>query len=103
MFTALGTNLNDEQAKALRSLVTMIESQLPVQKISSENTADKEKIQNGFVSREELVSFLSMSLPSLMAESGSPESLLDLLKDTEPFASNMKVVEEELRSMKICV
>jgi len=103
LFTALGTNLNDEQAKALRSLVTMIESQLPVQKISSENTADKEKILNGFVSREELVSFLSMSLPGLMAESGSPESLLDLLKDTEPFASNMKVVEEELSSMKICV
>lgn len=98
MDTLVG-RLGDTEESALAALLQMIETQVPVDSIGREVEAHSDQIQRGFTSREEVVSFLRLSLPALMVEAGSPAALRELLARTEPFASNMNVVESELKGL----
>lgn len=95
----LENQLPAEAEATFAGLLQMIESQIPVDAIGRELESGSEQMQRGFPSREEVVSFLRLSLPALMAEAGSPVALRELLARTEPFASNMMVVEEELKGL----
>lgn len=98
VIAALDNELNQNGRPLLRSLLGMIETQVPVDSINHEVSTSPHGIEQNFTSREELVDFLDASLPALMAKSGSPAALKDLLSSTEPFASNMNIVEEELNA-----
>lgn len=99
LMEVLSARLGESEEATLSGLLQMIESQVPVDSIGREMETSSDQLQRGFPSREEVVSFLRLSLPALMIEAGSPEALMELLSQTEPFASNMTVVETELKGL----
>lgn len=99
LIDALGSDLEARQSTVLASLLTMLETQVPVDAIAAELRSDERALRPEFISREELLDFLHCALPQLMKKAGSPAALEDLLRKTEPFASNWGVVSEELKGV----
>ena len=97
LVSALTDNLDEEEEASLAAILTMVETQVPVDSINAEMAAGSGSLQRGFLSREDLLEFLLVALPDLMKKAGSPAALTELLKVTEPFASNWVVVEAELK------
>lgn len=99
MISTLQGELDQKGRALLKTLLEMVETQVPVDSINHEVSNSPHEIEQNFTSREELVTFLDASLPLLMSKSRSPDALKELLSQTEPFASHMKVVEEELHEL----
>jgi hypothetical protein len=99
LLAALKSDMTSAQAALLEGFLSMVETQVPVDAISSEVSSDKDSVQRGFITREELVRFLQASLPRLMLHAGSPSALRELIRETEPYASNLAIVEEELKGL----
>lgn len=99
VLAALRSGMTGDQAAMFEGFLRMVGAQIPVDAIGGEVSSDSDSLQRGFTTREELVSFLHASLPGLMAHAGTPATLRELLKGTEPYASNFPIVEEELKGL----
>lgn len=99
LLAALKSDMTPDQTMLLKSFLSMVGTQVPVDAIGSEVSSDVDAVQRGFISRDELVRFLRASLPGLMLHAGSPAALRELIRETEPYASNLAIVEEELKGL----
>jgi Histidine kinase-, DNA gyrase B-, and HSP90-like ATPase len=99
LLSALKSDMTSDQTALLDGFLNMVGTQVPVDAIGSEVSSDTDSVQRGFITREELVRFLHASLPRLMLHAGSPSALRELIRKTEPYASNITIVEEELKGI----
>lgn len=87
---------NDGKQK-LKALLGLIESEIPLESINYTLGDSPHAVQQRATSPEEFKKRFLADLPLLMADTGTPEKLCEMLKLTEPYSSNWTNVEDILK------
>lgn len=101
LLDSLLSSLPKKHLEDMRRLIEVIETEVPIDTIISETGNNPHSVQQGMMSREDVIEFTRATLPKLMEKYGSPSALFEGLKETEPYASNWNVIEEILKEMRI--
>lgn len=89
---------DQEKARAFGATLGVIEDCFPVVSIGEDFTSHPEMMSQSALDRDTFIEKLDAALPSLlMRAEGSMEALADLLRTTEPWASQWGLVEQHLK------
>ena len=88
--------LVSDLATEVNFALQLIQQNFPVAEFSTDASSERDQIYQGTFSRSEIVRLLDQTIPEVMANAGqdSLKRTLDILKRTEPFNKNWKIVEE---------
>jgi len=96
----LKAELSKDGKSLFKQFIDMIESDIPLDAISADIGANPYSVHQRDVSREAFYEFTELTVPKIMAGYDDFDIFLSVLKQTEPSASNWKVVEDFLSKMR---
>ena len=99
--TALKETLPLDNRGQLVDLLQLIETEIPIDAIFSEVSANPQKVLQNSSSKEDFLKQISRTIPFLMTHHKNIDELIAILKNSEPYSSNWPVVEEHLKAEKI--
>ncbi len=97
---ALKSELSSEGKILFSKLLDMVESDIPLDAISTDISANPHSVQQRDVSREAFEEFTQQTVPLIMARYNDYDAFRADLEKTEPYASNWKIVEAFLKKLR---
>ena len=98
---ALRSEMSGDGKVLLTKLLDMVESDIPVDAISTDVSANPHSVQQRDTSREAFEDFTRQTVPLIMARYKDYETFVAELEKTEPYSSNWSVVDDFLKSLSL--
>ena len=93
--------MDGDGKRKLKALMGLIENEIPLESINYTMGDSPHAVQQRATSPEEFEKKFLVDLPLLMVDTGDPDSLREMLKMTEPYATNWQIVERVLKEQGI--
>ena len=93
---ALSDTLEPEARNRLVQVLKLIEQQLPIDAVFNDASANPQKLTQTSTDPDRFRELLRATIPMLLAESDSPDAVVEKLRSTDPYASHWPVVERYL-------
>ncbi len=96
LLKALADTLEPEPRGRLAQVLSLIEQQIPIDAMFNDVSANPQKLNQALTDPDSFQDFLRATIPMLLADGASNETVVHQLRSTDPYASHWPVVERYL-------